>query len=431
MSTGPGWQRGARWAAIAAAVVVAIFLVERWRGHGAPQYVTAAVTRGPLQRAVVTTGAVNPVVTVQVGTYVSGVIQSLTCDYNTPVKAGQLCAKIDPRPYQVVVDQDAASLASAEAQLNKDRAALVYAQVNFDRDTRLRKQGIVSQDAVDSDKSARDQAEAQVHLDEATVEQRRATLNASKVNLDYTNIISPVDGVVVSRSVDVGQTVAASFQTPTLFLIAKDLTKMQVDTNVSESDVGAIKTGQKATFTVESYPTKTFEGVVTQVRQAPITVQNVVTYDVVVSVDNPDLLLFPGMTANTRVITEERADVVRVPAQALKFTPRAERGRADGGGARSADAAATDTGGDAATPAAHGSPGAGGKRQHGTRVWLLRDGRPTPVRVTAGLSDGTLVEITSGELHEGDHVIVKEISDDKTAPRVAAAPGGGLRGPRF
>ncbi|HEY2386960.1 MAG TPA: efflux RND transporter periplasmic adaptor subunit [Candidatus Binatia bacterium] len=431
MSPRPGWQRGARWATVAAVLLVAFFLVARWRGHGTPQYVTAAATRGPLQRAVVTTGAVNPVVTVQVGTYVSGVIQSLTCDYNTPVKAGQLCAKIDPRPYQVVVDQDAASLASAQAQLNKDRAALVYAQVNFDRDSRLRKQGIVSQDAVDNDKSVLDQAAAQIHLDEATVEERRATLSASKVNLDYTNIISPVDGVVVSRSVDVGQTVAASFQTPTLFLIAKDLTKMQVDTNVSESDVGAIKDGQKATFTVESYPTKTFEGQVTQVRQAPITVQNVVTYDVVVSVDNPDLLLFPGMTANTRVITEERADVVRVPAQALKFTPHAARGGEAGNDARSADAAASDGGADGATPAAHGSPGGGAKRQHATRVWVLRDGQPTPVKVTAGLSDGSLVEIASGDLHEGDRVIVKEISDEAKSSRAAAAPGGGLRGPRF
>jgi HlyD family secretion protein len=427
-------RRGIRWAIVPVVLVVATLLVVRWRGRSVPQFVTAAVTRGPIERAVVTTGAVNPVVTVQVGSYVSGVIQALACDYNTPVKAGQLCAKIDPRPYQVVVDQDAAGLASAEAQLNKDRAALVYAQVNFNRDTRLRTQGIVSQDAVDNDKSVLDQAAAQVHLDEATVDERRATLNAAKVNLDYTNIISPVDGVVVSRSVDVGQTVAASFQTPTLFLIAKDLTKMQVDTNVSESDVGAIKTQQKATFTVESYPTKTFEGLVTQVRQAPITVQNVVTYDVVVSVDNPDLLLFPGMTANTRVITDERADVVRVPAQALKFMPRAERGRGGegaGADARSADAAGTEAAGDGATPAAHGSPGGGGKRLHGTRVWVLRDGQPIPVKVTAGLSDGTLVEITSGELHESDHVIVKEISDDTTTPHAAAAPGGGLRGPRF
>ena len=419
-------RRGIRWAIVPVVLVVAALLVVRWRGRSGPQFVTAAVTRGPIERAVVTTGAVNPVVTVQVGSYVSGVIQTLACDYNTPVKAGQLCAKIDPRPYQVVVDQDAASLASAEAQLRKDRAALVYAKVNDERDGRLRQQGIVSQDTVDNDKSVLDQAAAQVGLDEATVDQRRATLNASKVNLDYTNIISPVDGVVVSRSVDVGQTVAASFQTPTLFLIAKDLTKMQVDTNVSESDVGAIRVDQKATFTVESYPGKTFEGRVTQLRQAPITVQNVVTYDVVVSVDNPDLLLFPGMTANTRVIIDARADALRVPAQALKFTPRSERGH--GGGSSDADAADT-------TPAGTGSDGAsagtGGRRPRGARVWLVRDGQPTPVKVSAGLSDGTLVEVTSGDLHEGDHVVVKEIGSDDAKTTHPAAPGGGLRGPRF
>ena len=412
----------------AAVLLVAGWLVLRWRQQGQPEFVTAEVTRGPVERAVVTTGAVNPVVTVQVGTYVSGVIQTLSCDYNTPVKAGQLCAKIDPRPYQMIVDQDAASLASAEAQLRKDRAALEYAKINDARDRRLRQQGIVSQDTVDNDKSVLDQAAAQVGLDEATVDERRATLNAAKVNLDYTNIISPVDGIVVSRSVDVGQTVAASFQTPTLFLIAKDLTKMQVDTNVSESDVGAVKVGQKATFTVESYPDRTFEGRVTQVRQAPITVQNVVTYDVVVSVDNPDLLLLPGMTANTRVITDERADVLRVPIQALKFVPRSERARAGGTG-RNGAAAAADAGPSGATPAA-GTHGAR-RRGHADRVWVLRNGTPTALAVQAGLSDGTLVEIASGDLHEGDEVIVNEIRPEASGARPAAGPGTGLRGPRF
>src|SRR5450759_4645364 len=220
----------------------------------APQFVTAAVTRGDVVRSVITTGAVNPVVTVQVGTYVSGVIQALHCDYNTEVKAGQLCAKIDPRPYQVVVDQNVDHLASARAQLRKDAAAVVFSKIIYARDLKLLKHGGVSQETVDTDKSNLDQNIAQVVLDEATIQQRQAALDAAQVNLDYTSIISPVDGLVVSRSIDVGQTVAASFQTPTLFLIAKDLTKMQVDTNVSESDVGGAKLGQKASFTVESYP---------------------------------------------------------------------------------------------------------------------------------------------------------------------------------
>ena len=376
---------------------------------------TAPVTRGAVVRAIVTTGAVNPVVTVQVGTYVSGVIQALYCDYNTQVKSGQLCAKIDPRPYQVVYDQDAASLASAEAQLRKDRAALVYATINEKRDRTLRTRGIVSQDTVDNDRSTLDQSAAQVGLDEATIQERRAALHAAQVNLDYTNIVSPVDGIVVSRSVDVGQTVAASFQTPTLFLIAKDLTKMQVDTNVSESDVGAAKVGEKATFTVESYPNEVFEGRVTQVRQAPITVQNVVTYDVVVSVANPNLELLPGMTANTRIISDARNDVLRVPLPALKFSPPgASRTAAD------------------VSPQGDTSPaGKPDQTRHGrsssARVWILRDGRPQPVPVTTGLSDGSFAEISAGDLKAGDEVIVNQIRNGEQRTGRAAPPRSPLR----
>ena len=313
-----------RWLLLLAAVLVlAAGGVVWWRldKPAPPKFVTQRVAKGDVVRTVVTTGSVNPVVTVQVGSYVSGPIQSLYCDFNTKVKAGQLCAKIDPRNYQVALDQAKANLATAKAQLVKDQASLVYAKVNYERDRGLVARGIVSQDTVDSDKSAYDQAIAQVKLDEATIEQRKAALAGAQVNLDYTDIVSPVDGVVVSRNVDVGQTVAASFQTPTLFLIAKDLTKMQVDTNVSESDIGAVKLGDRAIFTVEAYPKNTFEGRVTQVRKAPITVQNVVTYDAVISVDNPDLVLLPGMTANAKIVTDERKDVLRVPEQALRFEP--------------------------------------------------------------------------------------------------------------
>ena len=369
------------------------------------QFVTAALTRGDVVRSVITTGAVNPVVTVQVGSYVSGVIQALKCDYNTPVKAGQLCAKIDPRPYQVVVDQAVANLASSRAQLRKDEAAVVFSKIVYARDLKLLKHGGVSQETVDTDKSNLDQNIAQVGLDEATIQQHQAALDAAQVNLDYTNIISPVDGVVVSRSIDVGQTVAASFQTPTLFLIAKDLTKMQVDTNVSESDVGATKVGQKASFTVESYPNKTFWGQVTQRRQAPITVQNVVTYDVVVSVDNPDLQLLPGMTANTRIITDERKNVLRVPLQALRFSPK-------GIGLTEASEEPTQPGRPTEEAKAHGHAEEGThqhKQSAQTRVWVLRSGWPEPVPVTAGLSDSTFVEITGGDLRAGDKVVVNEI----------------------
>jgi HlyD family secretion protein len=354
-------------------------------GPAPPQYVTEPVTRGDIVKAIVTTGSVNPVVTVQVGTYVSGVIKAIYCDFNTHVKAGQLCAKIDPRPYQLIVDQDVANLASSKAQLEKDRAGLAYAKANYDRDRTLLAGSLVSQNTVDSDKSLYDQAKAQIAVDEAAIRQHEAALNAARVNLDYTDIVSPVDGVVISRNVDVGQTVAASFQTPTLFLIAKDLTKMQVDTNVSESDIGAARIGQKAFFTVEAYPDKTFSGRVTQVRQAPITVQNVVTYDVVVGVDNSQLELLPGMTANVRIITAERQDALRVPLQALRFAP--------GGAGRN-------------QPSHPAGPSAGASG----RVWVLHDGKPEPVAVTTGLSDNTYTEVTGGGLQPGERVIVNQVA---------------------
>ncbi len=383
---------------LVAVLIVAAVAVYLWRRErpAPPRYVTEPATRGAIVKAIVTTGSVNPVVTVQVGTYVSGVIKAIHCDYNTRVKAGQLCAKIDPRPYQLVVDQGAANLESARAQLNKDRANLAYLKTNYERDRGLLKSGVVSQETVDSDRSAYDQARAQVALDEAAIQQREAALNAARVNLGYTNIVSPVDGIVVSRNVDVGQTVAASFQTPTLFLIAKDLTKMQVDTNVSETDVGGARVGQKASFTVEAYPKKVFWGRVRQVRQAPITVQNVVTYDVVVSVDNPDLELLPGMTANTRIITAERNDVLRVPLQAIRFSP---------GGLRLT-----------------ASPETAKARGGGAHVWVLRNGRPQAVSVTTGLSDNSSVEITGGALKAGDRVIVNEIAPSAGPPARRRAP---------
>ena len=366
------------------AVAAAVSLGWHRRPDGS-QYITAGVTRGPVVRTITTTGAVDPVITVEVGAYVSGTLTSCSCDYNTQVKAGQLCAKIDPRPYQVVVDQDTANLANAKAQLVKDQASLAYAKISYDRDAGLLSKGVVSQDAVDSDKSVYDQAVAQVKVDESTIQQRQAELHAAQVNLDYTNIISPVDGTVVSRNITIGQTVAASFQTPTLFLIAQDLTKMQVDTNVSETDVGSAKVGQKASFTVEAYPHRTFWGKVAQVREAPITVQNVVTYDVVVGVDNSDLALLPGMTANTRIITDERTDVLRVPLRALRFAPQGV-----GHTKSKADADAS--------------------------VWMLHDGVPAKVSVTTGLTDGSFAEVTGTDVREGDQVVIDEVGRGEANP---------------
>lgn len=356
---------------------------------GTVQYTTAPVTRGAVTRTVTATGTVNPVLTIIVGSYVSGVIQEIHCDYNTQVKKGQICAKIDPRPYQTVVDQSKANLMQAKAQLEKDKASLVYAQLTYNRNARLAQTNAISKDALDSTKNLLDQALAQIDLDQAVIAQREAQLATAQVNLDYTDIVSPVDGTVVSRNVTVGQTVAASFQTPTLFLIATDLTKMQVDTNVSESDIGGIKDWDKAIFTVDAFPKRIFEGTVTQVRQSPQNVQNVVTYDVVVSVENSDLALKPGMTAANRIVIDQRSDALRVPSQALRYSPVGVSG--------------------ATTKRRPTSSGNGETPQ--ARVWVLRGGQPVAVAVVAGLDDDTFTEIVKGELKPGDRVITAEKRD--------------------
>ena len=393
LSTVPA-QRPARrpwllWSLLAFAVIASTGIV--WwlsQAGGTVRYTTAPVTRGAVTRAVTATGTVNPVLTIIVGTYVSGVIQELSCDYNTQVKRGQICAKIDPRPYQTVVDQNRANLMAAKAQVEKSKVSLTYAQLTYDRMARLVQTNAVSKDAVDNAKNLLDQARAQVGVDEADIALHEAQLATAQVNLDYTNIVSPVDGTVVSRNVTMGQTVAASFQTPTLFLIATDLTKMQVDTNVSESDIGGINQANKSLFTVDAYPKRVFTGTVIQVRQSPQTVQNVVTYDVVVSVDNTDLVLKPGMTAATRIILDQRDDVLRVPSQALRYMP---------GGLRSS---------------------VGGKTEQ-TRIWALRDGKPVVIPVVVGLDDDSFVEIVKGDVKPDDRVIVAEQRDaaQTTVPR--------------
>jgi HlyD family secretion protein len=377
-------------AALLSLLLVAAVAATWWAltARSAVEYTTVPVTRGAVTRTVTATGTVNPELTIIVGTYVSGVIQELYCDYNTQVKKGQVCAKIDPRPYKSVVDQNKANLAVAKAQLEKDLANLNYTKLAFDRAARLVQTNAISQDAYDNAKSAYEQARAQILFDEATIQQRQAALDAAEVNLDYTEIVSPVDGTVVSRNVTMGQTVAASFQTPTLFLIASDLTKMVADTNVSEGDIGDVKIGNKVTFSVDAFPKRTFEGTVSQVRQSPQTVQNVVTYDVVVSVNNADLTLKPGMTAATRIVIDQRGDVIRVPNQALRYTPL-------GLGERGETAQA--------------------------QVWVLREGRPTSVPVVAGLDDDTYTEIVSGDVKPGDRVITAEKSktDNRTVmPRL-------------
>jgi HlyD family secretion protein len=374
-----------RWLAVSLLLIVAAAVGTVWwiaSRTGVVLYTTAPVTRGTVARAVTATGTINPVLTIIVGTAVSGVIQDLQCDYNTKVTKGQTCAKIDARPFQAVVDQDKANLAVAKAQLEKDNANLEYTKANSGRTALLARQSSIAQDAADLSMSAYHQGKAQVILDQATIEQWEAQLKGAQVNLDYTDIISPVDGTVVSRNVTQGQTVAASLQTPTLFLIATDLTKMEIDTNVSESDIGGVKETDPASFTVEAYPDRSFEGTVVQRRQAPQTLQNVVTFDVVVAVANPDLLLMPGMTATTKIVTAQRDNVIRVPDQALRYSP--------------ADAVATPP---APTESAATRQG---------QVWVLASGKPVRIAVTLGLDDDSFTEIVGGELKSDDQVILSE-----------------------
>ena len=357
-----------------------------------PSYATTAVTQGDVVTTITASGSVNPVVVVQVGTYVSGTIETLSCDYNTQVHKGQLCAKIDPKPYQVIVDQDHADLDVAQAQLVKDRANVVYTKISHERADLLFSEDSTSHDTADAALNAYDQAVALVNLDVALIAQKAAALKASQINLDYTNIVSPVDGTVVSRNVSAGQTVAASFQTPTLFLIATDLTKMQVDTNVSESDIAGAVEGAHASFTVDAFPMRTFEGRVAQVRQAPVSVQNVITYDVVIMVDNPGLLLKPGMTATARIVTAQSLKVLRVPSQALRFTP-----------------------------AAAAKLGLAKTVKSGQQViWVERAGKLVSIPVTVGLVDDTFAEIKAGDLKLGDQVVTSEATAG--APKVSSTP---------
>ena len=366
---------------LALGVLGYLFFAWTRRSADGPEYVTAPVDRGPITATVAATGTVNPVTTVQVGTYVSGPIQAIYADFNTPVRRGQLLGQIDPRPFQVKVDDATAAVANARARLDKDRADTALRALTLERTRALRTEGIVSTSDLDLAVSQDRQARAQVALDEADIQSAQAKLREAEVNLAYTDITSPVDGVVVARNVAVGQTVAATFQTPTLFLVAGDLAKMAVDASVSESDIGGVAPGQEVSFTVDAYPADTFRGRVEQVRNAPVTVQNVVTYDVVVGVENGDLRLKPGMTANVAITTASRVDALRVPSGALRFRPPAVAGE-------SGSAAAAD-----------------GPGERGPRVWVLgADGQPRAVGVTTGIADDRFTEVASG-LREGDRVI--------------------------
>src|SRR5438876_5944953 len=300
-------KRFAPWLVVIVGLLLIVLVVRQCRKGGAANYQTATVTRGPITQAVTATGTLNPVVNVQVGSQVSGNIAKLFADFNSQVKAGQVVAQIDPALFQANVTQ-------AEGDLANAQAALELARINARRTQELFAKKTSSQADVD-------QAVATLHQAEANVKIKQGALDKAKADLDHCTITSPIDGVVISRSVDVGQTVAASLQAPVIFAIANDLTKMQIDTNVAEADVGVVKIDQTVDFTVDAFPMQTFHGKVVQVRNAPITVQNVVTYDTVIGVSNPDLKLKPGMTANVSIIVAHKDDVLQIKNAALRYRP--------------------------------------------------------------------------------------------------------------
>ena len=356
----------------------------------APSYRTDPVTKGDIQQTVTATGTVNAVTTVQVGTQVSGTIKILYVDFNSRVKKGQIIAQIDPSTFESQVQQAQANLLSAQANLEKAQTALANDKKTFERNKVLLSKNLIAQSDLDTAETNYQTDKAMVASANAQIEQAKASLDYARQNLAYTKIVSPVDGVVISRNVDVGQTVAASFQTPTLFTIAQDLTKMQIDTNVAESDIGVVKLGQEVDFTVDAYPDTTFEGKVWQIRQAPITVQNVVTYDVVIQVNNRDFKLMPGMTANVSIVIQTRSDVLRITNAALRF--------------RFSD-----------KPAAASSAG----EKKGPAVWILENNKPKRVGITPGISDGNYTEVVSGDLKEGQQAIVETLRKGK-GPATAA-----------
>jgi HlyD family secretion protein len=449
------------WAAVLA--VAALVTALLWREFSATEAATfqlAKIERGRIDATVSTTGALNPVVEVQVGSQVSGNIKDLYADFNTHVKAGQLVALIDPAPFEASVNQAKASLnaakaavvtmqanlakaqsdyASAQANVANQKAnvlkadsAVALAQLANQRQQTLLKQGIVSQQDADTAKATYDQAVAsrdaaqatvdaaeaaaqssqkqiaaaqtQVQQAQAVVEQDQAILAQADLNLAHTRILAPVDGTVIARNMDVGQTVAASFQAPTIFQIAQDLTKMQVDTNVAEADVGHLKVGQPATFTVDAFPGTVFHGTIVQIRKAPINVQNVITYDAVVGVSNEDLKLFPGMTANVTILTERKDDVLKVPNAALRFRP---------------------------VPSVVEATGAA--RPQGPN-WALvyvpaQAGKVRAVPVKTGISDANFTEVVQGGLQPGQQVVVgATMPGAATASSSGPQRGRGMRG---
>jgi HlyD family secretion protein len=455
---------------VAATAVVAAVLA--FRSHDHPvTYAAVPADRGDVMEIVGATGTVQAVQTVQVGSQVSGTIESLSADFNTVVRKGQVIARLDPSLFQARVGQAQANLISARANVDRAKAAVDDARSKLERAKLLFAEQLLPRSDLDTAQSTYDQAVAQVKANQAAVSQAQASVNQAQVDLEHTIITAPIDGVVIARNVDVGQTVAASFTAPVLFVIANDLKHMEVNASVDEADIGRARAGQEVTFRVDAYPDRTFHGRVNQVRLQPTTVQNVVTYNTIITVDNDDGRLMPGMTATVSVVVRKSENALRIPASALRFRPEGfeassrggraaggESGTGPGGGARAAASqgaavpGATGAGapggpgtgggrpggssgrrggGDGSGPAAGGADGEG---QRSALVFILNDkGQPEPVRVKVGLSDGQYVEVKDG-LAEGARVVVGAGGDAAArpaGPRPSGSPSNNPFNPQF
>ncbi len=385
-----------RWtlfAALAAAAALAISRYARTQAAPVVRYQSAPVDRGPIAAKVTASGTVSAITTVLVGSQVSGRVEHWYVDFNAPVKKGQLIATIEPSLFRAAVEQANANYASTKAAYAKAVAGRLLADRNYARELALYAENLAARVDLDAAEAQAGSARADIAAADAAMLQAQAALAQATLNYSYTQIHSPIDGVVISRNVDVGQTVAASFQAPTLFTIAQDLTKMQVDTNVAEGDVGKVREKMEATFTVDAYPGRIFRGQVRQVRDNAQTLQNVVTYDAVIDVDNSDRTLRPTMTANCTFVYATRDSATRIPNGALRFKPDA------------ATVAAMTFGQPAPPP-----PARDGLSTDQRRVWITRGGGPMPRVIRIGVSDGMVTEVTEGDVNPGDVAITEAIA---------------------
>jgi len=381
------------------------------------KFETTPIDRGNIVAKVTASGTLSALVTVQVGSQVSGRLKDIFADFNTSVKKGQVIARIDPQLFAAALEQARANYTAAQADLLKAQVQALDTDRQLARAKSLWERKLTAQADFDTAQANADSNRAQVASSAGKVAQTKAALHQAQVNLDYTTIESPIDGVVISRNVDVGQTVAASLQAPILFVIAENLHKMQVDTSVAEADVGKLEPGMSTTFSVDAYPIERFEGTVRQIRNAPQTLQNVVTYDAVIDVANPRLLLRPGMTANVTFVHARRDNVLRTPNAALRFKPSPELlnggTRARSGGAAVAQAR---------VPRKAKSDEPPDRRT----LWVLRGVKPVAVPVKIGVTDGTHTEIVEGDVHEGD-LAITDLASTSATPSKPAASGGAYR----